>query len=281
MKRRIKTWTIIAFAVCLATGVSAIQAHADATISGTGPFTISQDTQLSGDVDCSSVTTQDCITFGSDDLQLDLNGYTVKGPMTTCSSAQTGPFTSGIADSGHKDLEIKGPGKVEHFLVGIIFNGSSQSRVRRIVIVRNCHFGILAQIGFSNNTENHIEIENNIVLNNGTPNSGFLLGGIDIDGNQNDVRNNEVHGNADFGIRIARGTGNRIEQNSVTTNGHYGIRLDSSGNQVNENIVLNNITNDDIFSGGTNNVTNKNVCEVGAGTTVCHDSPTPPFDTGN
>src|SRR2546422_1315132 len=86
MKLRMETWTMIPFAVCLVIGVSANHADANATISGTGPFTITQNTDLVGDVDCSSATITNCITFAAPNLQLSLKGFTITGPNATCTS---------------------------------------------------------------------------------------------------------------------------------------------------------------------------------------------------
>ena len=268
MKRQMEMWRVFAL-VCLVTGVSAIQAFADGVPLGSGPpYTITQDTQLSGDVDCSGLTSgQACITFGMDDIQLDLNGHTVTGPGSTSN-------VNGVDTNTKNGVKIEGPGKVEKFDEGIFVNGSTQCRVRRIVVIRNNH-------GIDVDPADQNEIEDNIVLNNNS--------GIFIEGAQNDVQKNEVHGNDDYGILILNtATGNQIENNSVTTNGNSGIRLTSgtSDNTVNENIVLNN-SSEDIEDDGSgvpwpNTVTQKNVCEKGTGAAanVCHNSPTPWFHIG-
>jgi parallel beta-helix repeat protein len=264
MKRQMKMWTVLAL-VCLVTGVSAIQAFADATISGPGPFTIYQDTQLSGDVDCSTLTTGACITFENPGIQLDLNGFTIIGPNQTCTATLD---VAGIDTNMQPHSEIEGPGKVEKFSDGVVVFKSNQSQVRRIVAIRNCSTGI------SGTYSDQVEIEDNIVLKN-------TVGIVFILGDQNDIQKNEAHGNV-VGIDAA-GVGNHIEENSVTTNG-TGIYLfgGPSSAQVNENIVLNN--NTDITDNGPGNtVTQKNVCEKGTGAaaTVCHDDhnfPTPPWD---
>src|SRR5216683_4283072 len=122
MKQRMETWTIIAFAVCLVIAFSPSQMLAQtATISGPGPFTITQNTQLVGDVDCSAVAGGACITFAAPNLQLDLNGFTIKGPKPTpCNDQTTGP--DGISTNLQQQAVIKGPGKVEKFLHGIVVN---------------------------------------------------------------------------------------------------------------------------------------------------------------
>src|SRR5437773_5492986 len=243
MKQRMETWTIIAFAVCLVIAFSPSQMLAQtATISGPGPFIITQNTQLVGDVGCSAVAGLACITFAAPNLQLDLNGFTIKGP-TSCS----GP-AHGIATSGQARAQIKGPGKVENFLSGITVNGS-KSRVRKIVAIRNCGFGIDVEA-------NQVEIRDNIVLN--TFNPLFATTAISIHGNENAVQENEVHGNKLTGISVF-GTSNQIKKNSVTTNA-IGIVLFGSNNTMDENLALNNTSLDIDDNGVGNTVTQQNVC---------------------
>ena len=267
MKRRMATWTTLAFAVCLVIGVSASKAHAVATISGTGPFTITQNTDLVGDVNCST-TTVDCITFAAPNLQLNLKGFTVTGPNADC-TVRVGD--AGINTNGQAHVRIVGPGKVQKFPFGILVTGSN-TLVREIVVIRNCAVGIDV-------VSNKAQIRDNIVLK--TPGNGT---GINVQGNDNVVERNEAHGHGN-GIGVS-GTGNVIEKNSVTTNAG-GIVLFAGGtnNRVGNNLVLNN-SSVDIDDGGVANVvtgnivTQNNVCEKGRGAAaqaVCADSPTQPF----
>ncbi len=282
MKRPIQTWTGGAVAVvagCLVIAVSAAQAGSS-TISGVGPFTLTDDTELVGDIDCTGLSATDsaadCILFGTDEITLELNGFTITGPEPQLCTDAVGP--DGVDTAGNPDAEIKGPGKVTRFNVGIHINGSDDSKVREVVAIRNCLNGILV------NPSDNVEIRENIVLN--TFNPPAACGGISIAGNDNRVRRNEVHdngqGGGDYGIRILSGTGNKIEENAVTRN-FSGIVLSpgSSNTEVDDNIALNNkgSTIDIADSGTANVVTADNVCEVGTGAAaaVCAVSPTPPF----
>lgn len=185
MKQPMGPWMIIAFTVCLVMGVSASHADANTTISGLGPFVITNNTQLVGDVDCSTLSAGACITFAAPHLQLDLNGFTITGPKPAFCFDPFGP--DGIDTNGQGKAQIEGPGKVQQFRVGIQVNGSNKSQVQRIVAIRNCLTGIIV-------VANQVEITENIVLNTNPLNPATPHGGISINGNNNVVRDNEVHG---------------------------------------------------------------------------------------
>ena len=274
MKRPIQMLTGAAFVLVagyLVMGVSA--ARAGDTIIGPGPHILTDDTEMLGDIDCTGVV-GDCIVFAAADITLTMNGFTITGPEPQPCADASGP--AGVQTAGFPGADIKGPGKVTRFGVGIHINGSDDSRVREVVAIRNCLNGILV------NTSDKVVIEENVVLN--TFNIPTPCGGISISGNENQVAQNEVHdngeGGGDYGIRVVSGSDNLIEENSVTRN-HRGIVLFGSFTTVEANIVLNNkVGGIDIFDGGVGStITPDNVCEVGTGgvaLAVCGAIPTIP-----
>ena len=90
------------------------------TISTT--LTVMEDSELTGDVTCAVPLTMPgpnpCIAFGADHIKLRLNGHTITGPITPpmgCSVPSDSMFGVGIAAIGRTDVQIQGPGVIQHF----------------------------------------------------------------------------------------------------------------------------------------------------------------------
>jgi len=122
------------------------------TISTT--LTIFGDSELTGDVTCAVPLTvagpNPCIAFGADHIKLKLNGHTITGPITPptgCSVPSDSMFGVGIAAIDRTDVQIQGPGVIQHFhrwgiLLGLTGHPSSQINVRKVTVFRNCWSGM-------------------------------------------------------------------------------------------------------------------------------------------
>jgi hypothetical protein len=88
------------------------------TISST--LTISNDSRLVGDVNCSvALLKSPCIVFGANGITLSLQGHTITGPVvdppTNCSLPTDSTFGVGIEVNGKNDVTIQGPGVIQNF----------------------------------------------------------------------------------------------------------------------------------------------------------------------
>src|SRR5260221_12958148 len=222
----------IAALVVLALFVCAERAQAT-DISGTitSTLTISDDSQLVGDVNCNvPLTTADangvasCIAFGASHITLRLNGHTLSGPVTpptNCSLPSDSTFGVGIYVNGQTDVKIEGPGVIQHFeRWGILLLSSTEVTVRKVTANRNCWSG-MQTIGTSDSN-----FEGDIWINNAAGSNGAACGGICLV-NSNKIRmrkstfygNGSVDyakGNVDFGVGFAgSSSANRVEGNGI------------------------------------------------------------------
>jgi hypothetical protein len=147
-----------------------------ADIRGTisSPLTITEDSQLVGNVTC-TVTGAACISFGASGIALKLNGFTITGladPVAACASSQTVFNEVGILLNGVRGAVVQGPGIVQQFRgPGIYLTGqTSRVRVALVTASTNCASGIL--VGHSPDNE----FEGNIAVRNGS--ATIACGGI-------------------------------------------------------------------------------------------------------
>ena len=228
-------------------------------ISGTitSTLTISDDSELVGDVTCNvPLTAADangvasCIAFGASHITLRLNGHTVSGPVTpptSCSLPSDSTFGVGIYVNGQTDVKIKGPGVIQHFeRWGILLRSSSEVTVRHITANRNCWSG-MQTIGTSDST-----FEEDIWINNAAGSNGAACGGIClVNSNNNRMHKSTFYGNGsvdyangnvDFGIGFEGSSSqNLVEGNDIggNTNGFLFFNT-SSDNVVRRNIIVGN-----------------------------------------
>jgi parallel beta-helix repeat protein len=228
-------------------------------ISGTvtSTLTISDDSELVGDVNCNvPLTAADtngvapCIAFGASDITLHLNGHTLSGPVTpptNCSLPSDSAFGVGIYVNGQTDVKIAGPGVVQHFeRWGILLRSSSEVTVRRVTVNRNCWSGMQTILSSDSN------FEENIWINNAGGSNGAACGGICLlNSNKNRMRKSTFYGNGsldyangnvDFGVGFEGSSSkNLVEGNNIggNTNGVEFFNT-SSDNLVRRNIILGN-----------------------------------------
>jgi hypothetical protein len=153
-----------------------VGAQPNTELSGTITTTldVTRDTRLVGDVTC-AVTGAPCIRIAASGVALRLEGFSISGqadPVTGCGGASTAN-EHGIAISGQRAVDIRGPGIVQRFRgQGIqITAGSTRVLVREVTTSTNCLSGIIITNGASNN-----DLEANISVRNG--NTGAACGGI-------------------------------------------------------------------------------------------------------
>ena len=134
---------------------------------------LSENSRLVGDVTC-NVTGAPCIAFGTPNISLSLNGFTISGPndpTTGCKGASVGAET-GISTNGQNNIGIRGPGVVQRFQGdGILFLATVTGWVQGATATTNCMSGIRI-----NPTSFGISVEGNVSVRNGTP--AALCGGI-------------------------------------------------------------------------------------------------------
>lgn len=223
-------------------------------ISGTITSTkmIFEDSQLTGDVDC-TVTSAPCIQFGADDIALKLNGFSMTGLANAdigCGGTSVGN-ESGIDTNGRHSVEVEGPGLVQQFrFSGIHVISSTKAKVKRVTVSTNCFAG-MSLFGSSDN-----DIEENVMVKNGNINFGcggielvgLLVDGVLVGSHNNRIKENLISGNGysnpsenDFGILVGIGNNNLIEKNTVVGN-TIGIRVGPTAvdNVISENVAAGN-----------------------------------------
>jgi hypothetical protein len=134
-----------------------------AKISGTisSTMTISEDSQLVGDVTC-TVSGGPCLDIIANNVALDLNGFTMTGPadaQTGCGGGG-GSGEHGIRILNQTGVTVRGPGIVQRFRNhGIFINTSTGTTITGVTTSTNCNSGILVA-GPLNILENNISIRN-------------------------------------------------------------------------------------------------------------------------
>ena len=251
-------FALVLFALFLYVG----GAHAT-NISGTitSTMTITQDSQLVGDVTCTASLVvmpgaNPCIQFGFDHIKLKLNGHSITGPAdppTGCSVPGDGkPYMVGIEAIDRTDIQIEGPGVIQHLqrwgiLLGFPGHPSSRVTVRNVTLNRNCWSGTQTLSTSDSNFEEDVFI-NNAAGSNGAPCGGICLS----NSNANVIHKCKMYGNGsldyssgnvDFGVGF-EGTSsqNRVEESDIggNTNGVLVLDPTAIANIVSHNIIAGN-----------------------------------------
>jgi parallel beta-helix repeat protein len=231
-------------------------------ISGTIAFTktIFEDSQLVGDVTC-TMTDSPCIDFGASDIKLRLNGLTITGPgipdnppnpanlSAFCNANSGNPPADGIRMSNQTHAQILGPGMVQKFRRhGILIVGtigvSTKAKVRHITSHNNCFSGL-----FTNGISDSV-IEDIVSVRNSNNSGPAPCGGnCNLNSHNNRIRRNYFggngsvdNGNNDFGVSLlGNSSGNLIEENIIlgNTNGIL-IQPNAVDNVIRRNIIAGN-----------------------------------------
>jgi hypothetical protein len=170
---RLKAFTFVACAGAVMHLSSGIARAEDISGVVTRTLMLSENTRLVGDVTC-QVSGAPCIAFGTPNIVLALNGFTIIGPNDPaqgCKGTSVGTET-GINTNGQNNVGIRGPGVVRQFQGdGILFNASTRGWVQNVTTTTNCMSGIRIAA-----TSSQISVESNVSVRNGTP--AFPCGGI-------------------------------------------------------------------------------------------------------
>jgi hypothetical protein len=171
-------WARATSAIVMAVVALGSSARAADRVSGviSRTFTIVEDTDLTGDVECDVASGTPCFAFGASGVQLRLNGFTITGkadPNTGCGGTLiTGE--SGISTGGLNDVSIHGPGLIQRFRThGVAVLASRDARVDGITASTNCGSGV-----FVNAASFGTLVEATTAVRNGSTGAGATCGGI-------------------------------------------------------------------------------------------------------
>src|SRR5690349_8289071 len=98
----------------------------------TSQLTITEDSQLLGDVTCSTGGVS-CIVIGAPSVTLKMNGFTMTGeadPDMACGGPIGADGSNAILVTGQADVSIEGPGVVQRFRGFGIVIGTDSARVK-------------------------------------------------------------------------------------------------------------------------------------------------------
>jgi parallel beta-helix repeat protein len=200
-------------------------------ISGTITSTrfITEDSQLVGNVTCTTMT-EPCLDLAASHITLRLNGFTITGPADpengVCNATSGNPQADGIRVMNVSNVNILGPGTIQKFrrhglfAVGIL-GERTRLRVRGITSHHNCFSGL-----FTNGVSASV-IEEIVSIRNGINSTAAPCGGnCLVNSHFNTIRRNVFAGNGsvannsnDFGVGlISLSSGNLIERNTIAGN---------------------------------------------------------------
>jgi parallel beta-helix repeat protein len=197
-----------------------------------------------------TTTTGAAITILARNVQLDLNGFTISGPVSLiddCPPA-TEFFTTGIRVEGAKGARISN-GRIEGFTIGISLSNAVKTHVNGLAIEQTCWYGIelyLSNENFINNNQltnnfssgiRSVDSHNNLITANTILNND---GGISMEGsNGNTLSANTIAGHPTVGVVLVCSSDNHVESNSVTGN-LSGIAMVCDVSSVTENVLYDN-----------------------------------------
>ena len=203
----------------------ATPAHAATSITACGnTITVPGDYRLDADLAC----TGDGITIVASKVHLQLNSHQISGPGNNNirGIVVQGPLTG---------VEIKGPGVVTGFEVGIFIDNADDTKVYGGVVISLNLVGIAAQ------AVTKLQLKDNLLSTN------FLFGAFLLNSTNGQVQNNVMNGlpflgGGGAGIALS-GSGNEVNGN--TTLGYFvgilvGFQGAASGNRIHDNITSGN-----------------------------------------
>jgi hypothetical protein len=257
-KRDIFIWL-----TCFAAAFFALSERAlAADLSGTYTTTqvIVDDSQLTGDVTCApTLITSPCIVFGASHIKLNLNGFTITGPVDprtnigACSKPPDATFGVGVEVTDQDDITLEGPGVIQHFeRWGIFIHSTNPQKyvthetVKKVTVTYNCWSGLQTALVSDS------RFERNVWANNAIGSNGAACGGICAANTNRSRFRRSTHygngsldypnGNVDFGLGFeGSSSDNVVEENDIggNTNGVMFFNT-SSSNLVRRNIIAGN-----------------------------------------
>jgi len=212
----------------------------------TSTLTLTQDSQLSGDVTC-QVNGRPCIELAAPGITLRLMGFTIRGPAeppSACAPTNAVP-EDGIAVVGQEGVAILGPGGLQTFRRhGIFVNQSSSMIVSQVTSSTNCYSGILLSAVSDSDFTDNVSV-GNAIASGVSPCGGTCI----VNSNDNRFRGNVYGGNGsvepennDFGLGlIGTSSNNLVEENLIVgnTNGVL-LQAGAAGNLIRGNTIVGN-----------------------------------------
>jgi nitrous oxidase accessory protein NosD len=172
---------------------------------------------LTANLKCSG----DGIIVGADNVNINLNGYSIIGPGQQSSKV-------GVVIPNNNNIMVMGPGVISGFQAGILATGSNNVQVKNIILKNN-------EIAVFTTGSTNTQVSDNIINNNNLGVASHSSRGASLMSNL--INNNQLAGVTLVNTHKAIITANNIE------GGQNGLFLDaqSSENTINMNNVLHNV----------------------------------------
>jgi parallel beta-helix repeat protein len=172
---------------------------------------------LTSNLSCSG----DGIIVGADNVNINLNGYTISGPGQTSSKV-------GVVIPNNNNVVVNGPGVIKGFQAGILATGSNNVQIKSIILKNN-------EIAVFTTGSTNTQVSDNIISNNNLGVASHSSRGASL--MSNIITSNQLAGVTLVNTHKAIMTANNIE------GGQNGLFLDSqsSENTINMNNVLHNV----------------------------------------
>jgi parallel beta-helix repeat protein len=186
--------------------------------------TVLADLTLDQDLTCSGAG----LVVGADDIEIDLNGYSISGSGTG----------TGIRVSGRANVSIRG-GTLANFLTGVFVTNSTGISIKGNTFQNNTD-GIDLQTGST-----FVTVKENAFFNNRTRGVMMRGGTADITVKENQFAGNRV------GVLVNGPIRSVVKENIIETSGLAGIRVGdvATGNLVVENLIASNPSGIDFLVG--------------------------------
>lgn len=238
MKRTIMSYmvaTIVSLAAVIGLAIqpSTLMAQVQNSTAATPPATVSPasaavtnpacgevvqgNVNLTANLKCSG----DGIIVGADNVNINLNGYSIIGPGQQSSKV-------GVVIPNNNNINVMGPGVISGFQAGVLATGSQNVQVKNIILKNN-------EIAVFTTGSTGTQVSDNIINNNNLGIASHSSKGVSLMSNL--INNNQLAGVTLVNSHKAIVTANNIE------GGQNGLFLDaqSSENTINMNNVLHNV----------------------------------------
>jgi parallel beta-helix repeat protein len=172
---------------------------------------------LTANLNCSG----DGIIVGADNVNINLNGYSITGPGQQSSKV-------GVVIPNNNNIMVEGPGVIKGFQAGILATGSNNVQIKSIILKNN-------EIAVFTTGSTNTQVSDNIIQNNNLGVASHSSRGASLMSNL--INSNQLAGVTLVNTHKAILTANNIE------GGQNGLFLDaqSSENTINMNNVLHNV----------------------------------------
>ncbi len=234
MKRTIMSYmvaTIVSLAAVIGLAIqpSSLMAQLQNSTASASPATVTPITNpacgevvqgnvnLTANLNCSG----DGIIVGADNVNINLNGYSITGPGQQSSKV-------GVVIPNNNNIMVVGPGVIKGFQAGILATGSNNVQIKSIILKNN-------EIAVFTTGSTNTQVSDNIITNNNLGVASHSSRGASLMSNL--INSNQLAGVTLVNTHKAIITANNIE------GGQNGLFLDaqSSENTISMNNVLHNV----------------------------------------